>query len=52
MIHSEENNGTTEMAAINDKTDTHTYFSGSFDPIFFNFQEVSINHLYAMATAS
>ena len=35
MIHSEENNGTTEMAAINDKTDTHTYFSGSFDSSFF-----------------
>ena len=42
------------MAAIDDETDTHAYFSGSFDSIFFfNFQEyVSINHLYAKAVAS
>ena len=25
MKHSEENNGTTEMATINDETDTHTF---------------------------
>jgi len=35
MTHSEENNGTTEMAAINDEIDTHAYFSGSFDSSFF-----------------
>ena len=34
MVHSAEN-GTTEMAAINDETDTHAYFSGSFDSSFF-----------------
>ena len=52
MKYSEENRSTTQIAAISDETDTHAYFSGSFDPIFFNFQEVSINHLYAMETAS